>query len=123
MQTQWSVIIEILKKIADLKFQKEVWTKRRYKHPLFDFGETINTLEDYYFFDSVKEREMPFGEKDYEALDQYIERLTSYTAPGVLARMLNDPGWINITQETKRIINILETHTPAGSSDLKNYYS
>lgn len=123
MQTQWSVIIEILKRIGDIKFQEDIWVKQKHNHPLLSFGETVNTLEDYFFFDSIKNRELKLSEKNYKILDQYIKSLISYTEPKDTSLMLTDLKWINIVQATESIIDILKANVPVDSNDLRNFYS
>lgn len=123
METQWSVIIEILKKLSNEQFQKDVWAQHKYKHPLFSFGETVNTLGDYFFFDSIKERELNLSSEEYELLDQYITNLLSYTEPRDASLMLVDPKWSNIMQSTNRIIDILKTNTSSNANDLVDFYS
>jgi hypothetical protein len=123
METQWSVIIEILKAIADLDFQKDVWLVHKYKHPLFSFGETVNTLEDYFFFESIEQRELHLPENDHEIVAQYIKNLLSYNEPADPSLMFSDPAWINISASTKTVIDILQANTHANDNQLKNLYS
>ncbi|MGN6399935.1 MAG: hypothetical protein ACTHMD_05750 [Flavisolibacter sp.] len=124
MQTQWRVIIEILKKVADIKFQREIWIEHKRKHPLFSFGETVNTLDDYFFFDSINDRELDLSLEDYQAIIRYNDKLLSYTVPNIISSILDDPKWLDIVAETKDVIKILVANTPTDvNEDLKNFYS
>ena len=97
-------ILDILSKISDLKFQKEVWKEQKHWDKILNFGEAVNTLDDYSFFDS---NEIWGTLSDYEVnqIQDFKTKLENYEEN---TDMLNDKNWILITDKAKEIHSLLK---------------
>lgn len=49
MENTSTNVIDIIKKLSDLNFQKDVWLEGKYWDRVSSFDEAVNTLEDYNF--------------------------------------------------------------------------
>ena len=61
MKKQLQTIFDILEKISNVNFQKEVWLQGKYWHIVSSFGESVNLLDDYGFFDDFSYFDNFFG--------------------------------------------------------------
>ena len=68
MENKKEIVLDILNKISDLQFQNDVWTKQLYWDRILNYGEAINTLEDYSFFDDVNNGVIELNEKEEQRL-------------------------------------------------------
>jgi hypothetical protein len=103
--TQWNKILEILEKIGNINFQKDVWKDQKYFDNILSYGEGINTLDDYFFFDAIENRELPLDANLYLFIDDYIKKLLSYKDSKV---MFDDPVWLKLVERTHEVIRIIK---------------
>ena len=100
-------IVDVLNKISDLKFQREVWLEGKYWDRVSSFEEAVNTLEDYKFFDDVKENKIGLSEEDKVQVDLFVKKLNEYDVEDVTF-MLNDSKWEIIVSLAKKTNEILD---------------
>lgn len=92
----------ILGNLSDLQFQRDVWLDCKYPDRIFNFGEAVNTLEDYNFFERVECRELDLTEAEYLAVCDFSRSLFSYDEPvSDIGRMFNDKEWMVIVEQAR----------------------
>lgn len=101
-------LIDILGKISDPEFQKEVWVDHKYWDRITDFGEAVNTLDDYFFFDLVEARKLGLKDSEYHLADDFVTALLGYEEPKLPAKMLSDESWLKITEQARIVLNALQ---------------
>lgn len=102
MENKKEAILDILNKLSDLKFQNDVWTIQLYWDRILSYGEAINTLEDYNFFDDVNNGLIVLKEKeDQRLLLFFVKKILDFDEDGEQKPIANNPKWIEITQMAK----------------------
>lgn len=109
MKNKEKNVIDILEKIADLKFQKGVWLDGKYWDRVSSFEEGVNSLEDYDFFLDARQGSIKFSEVEKQKIDGFIANLLEYEEQDV-EKMLRDSVWIKITEEAREVVKILKKH-------------
>ncbi len=103
-------ILDVLEKISNFKFQKEVWLEGKYWDRVSSFEEAVNTLEDYNFFTDVNENKIGLTENEKNKTKFFNTKLEEYEG-GNCKDMLTDPSWKNIVEEANEIFLILKEYT------------
>ena len=103
-------VIDILEKISDFKFQKEVWLEGKYWNRVSSFEEAVNTLEDYNFFTDVDENKIGLTENEKNKTKIFINKLMQYESENC-SDMLIDPIWKNIVNDANEIFLIIKKYT------------
>ena len=102
-------VINILEKISDLEFQKNVWLKGEYWDKVSSFEEAINTLDDYYFFSDIKSNVIGLTQDEKNKVEIFIKELLAFEM-AIGETMLKDEKWISIADTAKDIIVILKKY-------------
>ena len=102
-------IIDVLEKICDLKFQKDVWLEGKYWDRVSSFEEAVNTLEDYNFFVNVTKNSIGLTESEKIIIESFNSRLVKYECENV-ERMLQDNVWIRIVDSAKEVHKIIQKY-------------
>lgn len=110
MENTSTNVIDIIKKLSDLNFQKDVWLEGKYWDRVSSFDEAVNTLEDYNFFIDIKENKMGLTESEKNKIESFNTKLIGYDGED-FQLILNDPLWKTIANEANEIIKILENYT------------
>lgn len=102
---EWkSNIILVIEKVADLNFQYAVWVNGSFWHRVLDFGEAVNILDDYYFFEKVGNKTILFEDVDLQKLlISFSESLLAYEAPNDTRQILEDEKWLNVVAQAIKI--------------------
>ncbi|MFT6921969.1 MAG: hypothetical protein ACJA1C_000967 [Crocinitomicaceae bacterium] len=96
---------EIISKIADLNFQKKVWVQQKVWDEVLNFGEAVNLLDDYSFFDDIEDGNMNFDNSEFQSnVESFAKRLLDYEEISPTQEMLNDPKWLKIVELANKII-------------------
>lgn len=107
MQNRKAVVLEILSKISDVEFQKNVWVDGQGDF-VTSYSEAVNQLDDYTFFEFIDNREIPFtNEGDEIKTKLFIEKPVNYDEPIDFKTALNDSHWleiVNLAEEVKLIL-------------------
>ena len=107
MKNRQDVIEDILNKLSDIKFQEDVWVKHSYWHRITNFGEAVNTLDDYDFFDELYSDNLIMDEADLSILNDFRRRLLNFIEFENGNLMLTDPSWIQIAKDASLIRSML----------------
>ncbi|WP_282040003.1 hypothetical protein [Saccharicrinis aurantiacus] len=100
MKNKKGIILDILSKIADTNFQKKVWVDQEYWDPILNFGEAVNTLEDYFFFEEIQNGAINSTNLSLnEELLWFSKELMKYDEPSDPSYMLKDEKWLNICEK------------------------
>lgn len=102
-------IIDIIEKISDLKFQKDVWLEGKYWDRVSSFEEGVNSLEDYSFFSDIMENNIKLPIIERQKIETFNIKLLDYDGQNAEI-MLNDPNWKNIVEEAGQIVKILKKY-------------
>jgi hypothetical protein len=94
-------IYAILRNLANLNSQQEVWIRAEYYHPLLDFEEMINQLADLGFFDTARENGLNFDPAGHLRFSDFARRLHSYRWSSA---SIHDPAWLDITREAGEVM-------------------
>jgi hypothetical protein len=100
--------LEILSKLANIKFQQKVWLKNEQWDEVLNLGEAINSLDDYSFFDDLENGNL-FVESGVQQneLNAFSDLLLNYEEPASVSEMLKDPNWLKIVNSAKSIVEQL----------------
>ncbi len=102
-------ILSILDKLADLDFQRAVWVHQAYFDEVLNFGEAVNLLDDYHFFDAVERQYIKLkAADDQDKLTNFANALLAYNEPLERAEILTDPSWLSIVRDASQIRALLE---------------
>ncbi len=97
-------IICFIEKIGNLNFQYDVWVKGLFWDRVVSFGEAINTLEDYCFFEKIENKSIRFEDEKLQInLIDFSANLLSYQEPENVEEMLRDEEWLNIVKQAKNV--------------------
>ena len=97
-------IVSVIDKIGDLDFQQAVWLNGFYWHRVLSFGEAVNILEDYYFYDKVQNKSLTFENEELQLLlVSFSVSLLSYEEPNDVEKMLRDKKWLEIVEKAQKI--------------------
>lgn len=109
MEDKKNRILDVLSKIANLQFQKEVWFKQLYWDEILNYSEAINTLDDYCFFDDVEVGKISLIDTlNQKKLNHFVNELLAYNEPNVAIELLIDPKWLQISKQAKEIEELLQ---------------
>ncbi len=96
--------IDFIGKIGDLNFQYAIWLNHSFWDEILNFGEAVNKLEDYFFFEKVENGSIRFDEKELQVnLVAFSNNLLSYEEPKKVEEMLEDESWLNIVGQARVI--------------------
>jgi hypothetical protein len=108
MENKKEIVLDILDKLSDLSFQEKVWIKQEYWDQVLNFGEAVNLLDDYSFFDEVFEGKIKFIETtEQNKLESFVKELEAYQEPFNPNDMLQDPRWRRISEQAAEIASFL----------------
>jgi hypothetical protein len=99
-------VLDVIKKIADPRFQREVWIEGRYWDRVSDFDEAVNTLEDYNFFTDVGENKLGLPKKELAITVSFLDKLSNYDRTHDNFS-LEDSRWQVIIGEAVKVYNLL----------------
>lgn len=105
MENQLQVIFDIIERISNINFQKEVWIQGRYWDAVSSFGESINLLDDYGFFDKFSYFENLLNKDESEKIKHFKNLLLLYDPKD---NMLEDKEWISITRLARELLPVIE---------------
>ncbi len=109
MEHKKEKVLDVLKKISDFNFQEDVWVNQKYWDEVLNFGEAVNTLDDYCFFDEVEEGKIKFSDsKAQMSLEAFVTELLAYEEPSNPQEMLRDPKWREISEKAAELNKQLE---------------
>jgi len=100
-------ILEIINKLADLQFQSDVWVNQVYWDRILNFGEAINTLDDYCFFDKSYYNKLKISKTELALIIQFQNQLLKYSEPCNTKLMIEDPTWLQLVKDAKVINKII----------------
>ena len=105
MNNTKEVITDIIRKLSDKEFQINVWINNLYWDPILNFGEAVNTLDDYSFFERKELEKIFFTEKliSIDELIEFGERLERFEEPEDLSDLHKDLNWIEIMRKAEDI--------------------
>lgn len=109
MENTSTNIIDIIKKISDLKFQKDVWLEGKYWDRVSSFDEAVNTLEDYNFISDINENRIGLTESEKNKIESFTIKLMGYEDKNPQL-MLDDSTWQNIAKEACEIVPVLKKY-------------
>ncbi|MDF2380352.1 hypothetical protein JMG10_02655 [Nostoc ellipsosporum NOK] len=102
-------ILSTLDKLADLDFQRAVWINQAYFDEVLNFGEAVNLLDDYNFFDAIEHQDIKLKTvDDQQKLASFANALLEYKEPFERTKILTDPSWLSIVREAAHIRVLLE---------------
>lgn len=110
MKNKSKNVLDVLDKISDIKFQKDVWLEGKYWDKISDFEEAVNTLEDYDFFIDIDENKIGLSKEEKDITKLFIDKLIKYESRNV-EFMLKDNNWISITESAKKVNKILNKYS------------
>lgn len=109
MEQRKKVVLDILERICNIQFQKDVWVNHLYNDVIFCFGEAVNMLDDYFFFDDIKEGKIKFSDPiDQDRLEDFASNILAYDDPPNINIMLNDTKWNKICEDAYILVNSLK---------------
>lgn len=109
MENKKEVVLDILSKLSDLKFQNDVWTKQLYWDRILNYGEAVNTLEDYNFFDDANNGLILLKEKeDQRLLLLFVKKILDFDEDGEQKPIANNLEWVEISQMAKLLHEALQ---------------
>ncbi len=102
-------ILYVLDKISDLNFQNDVWVRQAYWDRVLNFGEAVNTLDDFCFFDEIESGTIFLSDpNDQIQLELFVKDLLEYEESDDPKDMLLDSKWIEITRISLRLKRLFE---------------
>lgn len=109
MENYKTAILDVLQKISDLDFQRDVWVKQAYWDIVLNFGEAVNLLDDYCFFEEVEKKDISLPDiVEQNNMECFIKDILEYEEPSDPLVMLVDSKWIEIAKRGKRVKERLE---------------
>lgn len=99
-------VLDVIKKIADPKFQREVWVEGKYWDRVTDFEEAVNTLEDYNFFTDVSKNRIGLSGKERRIVNTFAKKLSKYDSEHGSFTLTN-PRWREIVDGAVEVYNLL----------------
>lgn len=102
-------ILDVIKKLADINFQKDVWALGKYWDRITDFTEAINTLEDYNFVDDLTLNRIGLSEIELKEVKLFVDKLFNYDYK-TTEIMISDKHWEEIVDDAKRVNEILKKY-------------
>lgn len=108
MEDKKVVVLDIIEKLSDLDFQREVWVQQKYWDRVLNFGEAVNTLDDYNFFDDVETNSMKFPNDQWRTLVYFSKKILGFEEDESAEEILQNPDWIEITKIAKDVMKILQ---------------
>ncbi len=97
-------IVHFIGRVGDLNFQYAVWLNGSFEDIISNFGEAVNTLDDFLFFEKVEDRSIRFNdEKLQENLVSFSASLLSYQEPNRMEEMLEDEKWLKVVGKARII--------------------
>jgi hypothetical protein len=100
MEHKKEKILDVLKKISDFRFLEDVWVNQKYWDEVLNFGEAVNTLDDYCFFDDVEEGRIILPDlKSQMGLKSFVADLLTYQEPSSPQEMLHDLKWKDLSEK------------------------
>lgn len=110
MDTNWKQIIYFLQKIGDIQFQEDVWFGGKYYDWACDYGEAVNLLDDYWYYDAIEGNELNLPSPQLEYILKFNESLINYDkSANVSINMLSDPSWLRIVNDSNEVVKIIES--------------
>lgn len=106
MEKRIEFILDILGKISNINFQNEVWIQGKYWDRVSSFGESVNLLDDYGFFDDFKLFEKLLDEVEREKMAYFKELLLAYEQNG--NNILHNEEWLLITRLAQELVQIIK---------------
>jgi hypothetical protein len=104
MDNKKEIVLSILEKLSNLDFQKDVWQDQKYWDAILNYGEAVNTLEDYGFFDDVETGKIVLqNEQEQKKLISFIDCLLNYEEPLNTEIMISDTNWLSIVNKASEI--------------------
>lgn len=101
------IILHIFFCLSSIDFQKKSWLDgEQFDIYCSSFGETINSLDDFNFFDDVEEKLFKFSSKIYTNLESYLKEIEGYEETD---NMLKDEKWLGLVQKAKEIYEELKS--------------
>lgn len=108
MENSREVILEILNKISDLDFQQKVWIEQSYWDKISNYGEAINTLEDYSFFEDVNNGLIrTIDEEQQKLLLSFSKTIIEFDENGNNKPVASNPRWMEASLMAKQLGSIL----------------
>lgn len=106
MEKRIEFILDILGKISNINFQNEVWIQGKYWDRVSSFGESVNLLDDYGFFDDCKLFEKLLDKVEREKIAYFKELLLAYEQNG--NNILDTEEWLLITRLAQELVQIIK---------------
>ena len=109
MEERKKVVLDILERICNIQFQENVWVNHLYEDIIFSFGEAVNMLDDYFFFEDIKNGKIRFLDPiNQDKLENFAADIIAYDEPEIISFMLDDPEWTRICKEACELVNSLK---------------
>ena len=102
-------ILNLLQILTDTAFQQEVWIDQIRNHIAFCFDETVNLLDDYHFFELIKNDDLIANDYEYSTLDSLMKKLMNQPDNYVPTDLKRDTEWIEIMNLANKTIEILKS--------------
>jgi hypothetical protein len=101
-------IVNLISRVSDLNFQRNVWLEQKQNDIAFSMGELINLLDDYSFFEDVDILCSYINDKKDKLLIQQFEKeLLNYQEPENIVTIFYDEQWLSIVNQANKIVSIL----------------
>lgn len=104
---RWTLYI--LDCLSDIEFQKEAWIEKKHLAIVHDLETTVNSLEEFYFFDHVAQGFFKVTKEEQQKMEQFVKDVTDFD-PVITDynALFTNEKWIAITHEAAEIKTILE---------------
>ena len=103
------IIADILSKLSNPQFLKDVWINHKYWDNILNYDEAVNTLDDYYFFDKVEAGKIKFTDAETQKkLELFVKKLLEYDPPVFNHSNLNDTQWKEIMKISKQLLKHID---------------
>jgi hypothetical protein len=95
-------IIDLLEKISNQEFQEKVWINQKIWHRASSFGETVNLLDDYHFFEDLESKKISMVDsKMNNLIKSFAAEILEYEEPTIIREIHQDLNWLKIMREAK----------------------
>lgn len=102
-------ILYMIERLSNLDFQMNIWVAQKHWDRALDFGETVNVLDDYCFFDDVETNAYNLSQECDYKLKRFAMHLLSYSDNINPENMMKDNSWLNVVEEAKVTYEILKS--------------
>ena len=95
------IILHIFFCLSNTDFQNKTWFSNEQSDEYCStFSETINSLDDFNFFEDVEDRKFDFSESMYSNLESFLNSVDDYEES---ENMLKDEKWLSLTAKAEKL--------------------